>query len=169
MFGTPCIIEEIPIGYRSTVRFLERVADALGIPAPSSLPESPDTAEAVASFAGRNIAIVSGPTRAVSVTRFLAGYGIAPRLVVVDFDSQVRDKIGGLVHPEGEVLIEPDHDLIVRKLREHSIDLVLGGMLEHPVAKALGIEHVDIMHGGQKTVGFAGENNLVRLCRKKEE
>jgi nitrogenase molybdenum-iron protein alpha/beta subunit len=119
------------------------------------------------SLRNRHIAIVSGPTRAVSVTRFLAEYGVVPRLVVVDFDSSVQEKIKFLVHPAGEVLIEPNHELIVQKLKEHAIDLLIGGMLEQPIAKALSIEHIDIMHGSQKTVGFAGAHNLVRLCCKK--
>jgi nitrogenase molybdenum-iron protein alpha/beta subunit len=66
-----------------------------------------------------------------------------------------------------EILIEPEHDRIVQKLREHNIDLLIGGMLEMPIAKALGIEHLDIMHGSQRTVGFAGAQNLTRLlCGK---
>jgi len=165
--GTPYIIEEIPIGYRSTIRFLERVAENLGIPALVSPPDGQDLIPDIASLRHRHIAIVSGPTRAVSMTRFLAEYGIVPRLVVVDYDSSAQEKIKSLVHPAGEVLIEPNHELIMQKLKEHSIDLLIGGMLEQPIAKALGIEHIDIMHGSQKTVGFAGAHNLARLCCKK--
>ena len=166
--GTPYIIEELPIGYQSTIRFLEHVAENLGIPALVLPPDSHDEVPDITSLKYRHIAIISGPTRAVSVTRFLAEYGITPRLVVVDFDSSVLEKIKILVHPAGEVLIEPDHELIIQKLQEHAIDLLIGGMLEQPVAKALGIEHIDIMHGSQKTVGFAGAHNLARLCCKKE-
>jgi len=164
--GTPYIIEEIPIGYHSAIRFLERVAENLGIPAPVLLPpEGPDLAGT--SLNHRHIAIVSGPTRAVSMTRFLTESGIVPRLVVVDFDSSVQEKIRFLIEPTGEVLIGPGHEIIVQKLKEHTIDLLIGGMLEQPIAKALGIEHIDIMHGSQKTVGFAGAHNLARLlCAK---
>jgi len=102
------------------------------------------------------------------MTRFLADYGIVPRLVVVDFDSSVQEKILCLIHPEGEVLIEPGHELIMEKVKEHDIDLLIGGMLEQPIAKALAIEHVDIMHGSQKTIGFAGAHNLARLCCKRK-
>ncbi len=165
--GTPYIVEEIPIGHHSTIRFLERVAENLGIPAPDSLPKTPDPVPDATSLRNRRIAIIGGPTRAVSVTRFLAEYGVVPRLVVVDFDSSVKEKIECLVQPAGEVLIEPDQELILQKLREHTIDLLLGGMLEHPVAKALGIEHIDIMHGSERTVGFSGAENLVRLCCRK--
>ena len=165
--GTPYVLEEIPIGYHSTIRFLERVAENLGIPALVAPPEGPDLVPDDISLRNRHIAIVSGPTRAVSMTRFLAEYGIIPRLVVVDFDSSVQEKIKFLVNPEGEVLIEPNHELIVQKLKEHAIDLLIGGMLEQPIAKALSIEHIDIMHGSQKTVGFAGAHNLVQLCCKK--
>ena len=67
------------------------------------------------------------------------------------------------------MLIEPPHELIIRKIKEHAIDLLIGGMLEQPVANALGIEHIDIMHGSLKTVGFAGAHNLARLCCKKRD
>ena len=164
--GTPYIVEEIPIGYHSTIRFLERVAENLGIPAPVAPTGGQDHVPDMTSLRHRHIAIVSGPTRAVSMTRFLAEYGVVPRLVVVDFDSSVQEKIRSLIHPAGEVLIEPDHELIVQKLKEHAIDLLIGGMLEQPIAKALSIEHIDIMHGSQKTVGFAGAHNLEQLLCK---
>jgi nitrogenase molybdenum-iron protein alpha/beta subunit len=143
------------------------VAENLGIPAPVSPPGSPDLGPDIASLRHRHIAIVSGPTRAVSMTRFLAEYGVVPRLVVVDFDSSVQEKIKSLIHPPGEVLIEPPHELVVQKLKEHSIDLLIGGMLEQPIAQALAIEHIDIMHGSQKTIGFAGAHNLEQLLCKK--
>jgi light-independent protochlorophyllide reductase B subunit len=164
-YGTPYILEEIPIGYHATTRFLSRVAENLGIT--TVLPESPGRTVDCTPLRHRRIAIVSGPTRAVAMTRFLAECGVAPRLVVIDFDGSAREKIEDLVQPVGEVLVEPQHELIVAKLREHKIDLLIGGMLELPVAKALGIEHIDMMHGSQKTVGFIGAENLIRLCRRK--
>jgi nitrogenase molybdenum-iron protein alpha/beta subunit len=165
--GTPYIIEEIPIGNRSTCQFLVRVAEKLGISCPADLLESPDKMPDYSFLKYRNIAIVSGPTRAVSMTRFLAEYDVVPRLIVVDFDSSVKEKIHPFVQSACEVLIEPDNKLIMEKLKEHKIDLLIGGMLEHPIAKLLGIEHFDIMHGGQKTVGFTGAINLLNLlCNK---
>lgn len=168
LYGTPYIIEEIPIGHKATKRFLSRVAGTLGIPVPAGLPEGTATELVGAALRHRRIAIVSGPTRAVSMTRFLAEYGVVPRLVVVDFDSSVQETIGPLIRPEGELLIEPDHGLILQKLREHGIDLLLGGMLEHPIAQALAIGHIDIMHGNAETVGFAGAENLLRLCCRRD-
>ena len=167
--GTPFIIEEIPIGYSATIRFLNRVAEQLGIPGPADLPEDPGQVPDCRSLRDRRIAIAGGPTRAVSMTRFLAEYGAGPRLVIVDFDSSVQEKIGSLVRADGEILIEPDHELIVQKLKEHEIDLLIGGMLELPIAKYLGIGHLDIMHGSEKTLGFSGARNLARLlCNKKD-
>jgi nitrogenase molybdenum-cofactor synthesis protein NifE len=164
--GTPYIIEEIPIGYTSTVLFLERVAENLDIPVPL-LQAGQDLTADMDSLRHRHIAIVSGPTRAVSMSRYLAELGAFPRLVVVDFDSNVQEKIKSLIHPSGEVLIEPGHELIMQKLKEHTINLLIGGMLEKPIATTLGIDHLDMMHGSQKTVGFAGACNLFQmLCRK---
>jgi len=165
--GTPWIIEEIPIGYRSTVWFLERVAGALGIPAFVAPPAGLDKAPDCSFLKSRHIAIISGPTRAVSMVRFLFEYNVVPRLVVVDFDSSVQEKIRCLGLPAGEVLIEPDQEQIMEKLREHKIDLLIGGMLEQPIAKALSIDHIDIMHGSQQTIGFAGAHNLARLLKDK--
>lgn len=167
--GTPYIIEEFPIGHQLTIRFLKRVAETLGIPAPVSLMDNGAGSGDVVSLRQRRIAIISGPTRAVSMTRFLLECGVIPRLVVVDFAGSVKEKLECLVNPTGEVLIEPDHELIVHKLKEHAIDLILGGMLEQPVAKSLGVQHIDMMHGSQKTVGAAGARNLIRLCCQKEQ
>ena len=163
--GVPYTIEEIPIGHQATTLFLSRVAGSLGIPIPG--PVEPDQVPDSRLLRGRRIAIVSGPTRAVSMTRFLNEIGVPPRLVVVDIDSSVREKIEKLVSPEGEVLIEPSCDLILQKLEEHQIDLLIGGMLELPLARARGIDHIDMMHGSQKTVGPAGAANLVRLCGRR--
>lgn len=167
--GTPYIIEEFPIGHQLTIRFLKRVAETLGIPAPVSLMDNGAGSGDAVSLRHRRIAIISGPTRAVSMTRFLLECGVIPRLVVVDFAGSVKEKLECLVNPTGEVLIEPDHELIVHKLKEHAIDLILGGMLEQPVAKSLGVQHIDMMHGSQKTVGAAGARNLIRLCCQKEQ
>jgi light-independent protochlorophyllide reductase B subunit len=165
--GTPFILEEIPIGYHSTIRFLKLVAGTLGIPATALSHTDLDKVPDCSFLTSRRIAIISGPTRAISLVRFLAEYNVVPRLVVVDFDSSVQEKIRCLGVPAGEVLIEPDHELIVQKLKEHKIDLLIGGMLEQPLAKALSIDHIDIMHGSQQTVGFAGAQNLARLLRGK--
>lgn len=165
--GTPCIVEEIPIGYHSTIRFLERVAEALGIPSTVTPPPGLDRIPDCSFLRSRHIAIISGPTRAVSLIRFLAEYNVVPRLVVVDFDSSVQEKIRCQGLSAGEVLIEPNHELIVQKLKEHEIDLLIGGMLEQPIARALSIDHIDIMHGSQQTVGFAGAHNLARLLERK--
>jgi len=165
--GTPYIVEEIPTGYRSSLRFLERVADALGVPAPGSLPAGHANAPDCRFLASRRIALVSGPTRAISMVRFLAEYQVVPRLVIVDADPASGEKIRGMGIPTGEVLIGPGHELIVQKLREHDIDLLIGGMLELPLAKELSIDHIDIMHGSELTAGFSGAENLARLIRKK--
>jgi light-independent protochlorophyllide reductase B subunit len=169
LFGTPYIVEEIPIGYHATIRFLERVTEALGIPATVAPPAGLDRIPDCSFLQSRHIAIISGPTRAISMIRFLAEYHVVPRLVVVDFDSSVQEKIRCQYALAGEVLIEPNHELILQKLREHEIDLLIGGMLEQPLAKALSIDHIDIMHGSQQTVGFAGAHNLARLLGKKDQ
>jgi len=160
--GIPYIIEELPIGIDATRQFLLRVTKALGLKELPDIPHERVVADYPA-FKNRRIALVSGPTRAISMTRFFAELGIEPRLIIVDFDSNISEKLRSLALTNCEVLIEPDQDRIVQKLREHNIDLLIGGMMELPVAKALGIEHLDIMHGSQRTIGFDGAKNLIHL------
>jgi len=166
MCGTPYIIEEIPMGVHATRQFLERVTKAVGL---EELPDIHEDCSAVdcSPYKNRRIALVSGPTRAISMTRYFVELGIEPRLIVVDFHSTISEKLGSLALTNCEVLIEPDQDLIIRKLRELKIDLLIGGMLELPLAKALGIEHLDIMHGSQRTIGFDGAKNLNNLLFRK--
>jgi light-independent protochlorophyllide reductase B subunit len=160
--GTPWIIEELPIGADATRQFLMRVNKALGL---QEIPDIPQERFAVdySSFKDRRIALVSGPTRAISMTRFFIEHGIDPILIIVDFDSNISEKLRSLALTGCEILIEPGQDLIVQKLKEKKIDLLIGGMMELPVAKALGIEHLDIMHGSQRTIGFEGAKNLIHL------
>ena len=160
--GTPWITEELPIGVGATRQFLMRVNKALGL---EQIPVIPQERFAVdySSFKDRRIALVSGPTRAISMTRFFIEHGIDPMLIIVDFDSNISEKLRSLALTGCEILIEPEQDLIVQKLKEKKIDLLIGGMMELPVAKALGIEHLDIMHGSQRTIGFAGAKNLIHL------
>ena len=160
--GTPWIIEELPIGVDATRKFLVRVNKALGL---QEIPDIPQERFAVdySSLKDRRIALVSGPTRAISMTRFFIEHGIDPILIIVDFDSNISEKLRSLALTGCEILIEPEQDLIMQKLKEKKIDLLIGGMMELPVAKALGIEHLDIMHGSQRTIGFEGAKNLIHL------
>jgi hypothetical protein len=41
-------------------------------------------------------------------------------------------------------------------------------MLERPIASQLGSMHLDIMHGSEKTVGFAGADALLKRLRGEE-
>ena len=187
-FGTPFIVEEFPIGSRATVSFLERVASALGIPfspgclageraagacsSPEPGPEqdasSPGGIPSGLASSGRRglslrVAVVGGPTRSVSMVRFLRDSGLEPVLVVVDFDAGTREKLAGLAIPGLEILIEPSQEEILSRLSALGVDLIIGGMAERPLAALLGIPHLDMMHGSQKTACFAGERELTRL------
>ncbi|MDK2889513.1 MAG: hypothetical protein PWR21_144 [Methanoculleus sp.] len=165
--GTPFIVADIPVGHAATVRFLDRIAESLGLPRYAG--QDPDTDGACREvLAGRRVAIVSGPTRAISMTFFLADLGLAPSLIVVDFDSDTLERLKDLAGPECEILIEPEQEEIREKLEACRIDLVFGGMLEKPLAASLGIEHLDMMHGSQRTLGFAGAEHLIAALEKQK-
>jgi nitrogenase molybdenum-cofactor synthesis protein NifE len=163
-FDMPYIIEELPIGYEATSRFLAHVADALGVSLdldatlPTHHVEAPE-------IMGKRVAVIGGPTRAISVTNFLKEYGVEPALIVSDFDVNTAARLSGLVSERCEVLIAPEHEIILERCKAQHIDLILGGMLERPIASHLGIAHLDIMHGSEKTVGFAGADALLKRLR----
>jgi len=92
--------------------------------------------------------------------RFLRDSGADPVLLVVDFDSGTREKLEGLGIGGLEVLVEPTQEEILSRLSALGIDLIVGGMSERPLASMLGIPHVDMMHGSQRTACFAGERHL---------
>jgi nitrogenase molybdenum-cofactor synthesis protein NifE len=165
--GTPFIVADIPVGHAATIRFLDSVADALGIGRYPLRDEGGDELCREA-LAGRRVAIVSGPTRAIGMTRFLADLGLAPSLIVVDFDPGNLERLSGLAGPGCEILVEPEQEVIRERLLAGRIDLIFGGMLERPLAASLGIEHLDMMHGSQRTLGFEGAKHIAEaLTREK--
>ncbi len=163
--GTPFIIADIPIGHAATLRFLDHVSASLGIVHHAALDPGIDGA-CHAALAGRRVAIVSGPTRAISMTLFLAEFGLSPVLIVVDFDSDTLMRLRDLAGPECEILIEPEQEEIRERLEACRVDLIFGGMLEKPLAVSLGIEHLDMMHGSQRTLGPAGAEHLIAALTK---
>lgn len=163
--GVPFIIADIPIGYAATLRFLDHVSATLGIV--HHVAEEPGIDDACrTALAGRRVAIVSGPTRAISMTLFLAEFDLSPTLVIVDFDSDTLARLRDLVGPECEILIEPEQEEIRERLEACRIDLIFGGMLEKALAASLGIEHLDMMHGSQRTLGPAGGEHLIAALTK---
>ncbi len=120
---------------------------------------------AVPTVVGRRVAVIGGPTRAIAVTNFLKECGIEPTLIVSDFDVNTAARLSGLVSERCEVLIAPEHETILERCKAQRVDLIVGGMLERPIASSLGAEHLDIMHGSEKTVGFAGADALLKRLR----
>jgi len=174
-FGTPYIVEDFPIGARAAVSFLGRVTSALGIPldperlASEPVPATPprdgnrNGVSPGSPPRGLRVAVIGGPTRTVSLVRFLNESGIEPVLAVVDFDAGAREKLEDLGIAGLEILIEPSQEEILSRLRALGVNLLIGGMLERPMAAMLGIEHLDIMHGSQRTACFAGERELAGI------
>jgi len=186
-FGTPCLIEEFPIGARAAVSFLSHVTSALGLPfSPQCLdreggaegsPVQVSAGEKAGHIAGGiprgsespdaqvrplRVAVIGGPTRAVSMCRFLHDSGLDPVLLVVDFDTGTREKLAGLGIRDLEILVEPSQEEILSRLSALGVDLIIGGMAERPLAAMLGISHIDMMHGSQRTACFAGERELLK-------
>jgi nitrogenase molybdenum-cofactor synthesis protein NifE len=159
-FGMPSITIPLPIGYRSTQRFLEEVGLALDIPVPPGVIPPPAD---IPRLGDQRVAIIGGPTRAISFTRFLQEQGCEPVLVAVDHDSPCLSALATSLGPGTVLLIEPGEEELERSIRDQGITLILGGMLERPVADGLGIRSIDIMHGCAETVGVGGAENLCRM------
>lgn len=166
-FDMPYIIEELPIGHQATRRFLAHVANALGMSV--DLDALCPALVAVPPVVGRRVAVIGGPTRAIAVTNFLKECGIEPALIVSDFDVNTAARLSELVSERCEVLIAPEHETIMERCKVQRVDLIVGGMLERPIASRLGVDHLDIMHGSEKTVGFAGADALLKRLRGDEK
>jgi nitrogenase molybdenum-iron protein alpha/beta subunit len=165
-FGMPYISIPLPMGYEATRGFLEKVGKALDIPViPADIPIPPSPG--LHTLDDQRIAIIGGPTRAISLTHFLQELGCEPVLIAVDHDAGCLSGLRTLVSPGVQILIEPLEEEIERKLRDLGVTLILGGMLERPVADELGIRSIDIMHGCAQTVGIEGAEHLCRVLREK--
>jgi nitrogenase molybdenum-iron protein alpha/beta subunit len=161
-FGTPYLIMDLPIGTQATDRFCSQIEEALGLPHRFASPTPPPVIPILPS---RRIALIGGPTRAVAFTRFLQELGQEPVLIVLDFDTgETQKRIRELTGCE--ILVEPDQERIIEMVREKKVDLILGGMLERALAGMLGIEHFDMMHGSQKTVGEEGRRTLIQVLQR---
>jgi len=171
-FGTPFIIEEFPIGARAAGTFLGHVASALGLPfSPHCLAAEIGAEDPAPGGSGHppdaqarpiRAAVIGGPTRAIPMCRFLRDAGLEPVLLVVDFDSGTLEKVAGLGIRDLEVLIEPTQEEILSRLSALRVDLIVGGMAERPLASMLGISHIDMMHGSQRTACFTGGRELLK-------
>ena len=175
-YGTPFIVVPFPIGAVAARSFLEQVTSALGLPFdPGCLAGEtggPGKAREVMPSGERageevrpplRVAVIGGPTRAVSMCRFLRDSGIDPVLLVVDFDAGVGEAFAAGDLQNIEVLVAPPQEEILARLSALDIDLVIGGMAERPLASMLGIRHLDMMHGSQRTACFAGERELAAI------
>ncbi|MDD5048719.1 MAG: nitrogenase component 1, partial [Methanoregulaceae archaeon] len=96
-----------------------------------------------------------------------AGIGIEPALVVIDTDSGNVDRIRELAGERCLILVSPEQNEIREALADCRIDLLVGGMMELPLCTGMGIRHMDMMHGSQKTVGEAGTRNLLSVLAEK--
>jgi len=162
-FGTPYRVLDLPIGKIATDSFLMRIGEELGVdPAPAMRGSN-----MVADFnTDVRIALFCGPTRAVAFSKFFSVLGYTPRLIVVDFSSPSLEHIREIIGDECELLEDPDHEEIIQKLQYHRINLVFGGLAERSLAGMLGIPHIDMMHGDQKTIGYEGANRLISLMKE---
>jgi nitrogenase molybdenum-cofactor synthesis protein NifE len=157
--GIPFLITDLPIGREATAKFSRTVAAALEIATGNELQEIPS----LPVLPRKRIAIIGGPTRAIAMTAFLKELGIEPALIVLDFDTGTEMRLREMAGCE--ILVEPDQNLVIQKLREKQVDLIMGGMLERSIAAMLDIEHFDMMHGSQKTVGSEGMKILLQVLK----
>ncbi|OPX66247.1 MAG: light-independent protochlorophyllide reductase subunit B [Methanoregulaceae archaeon PtaB.Bin056] len=160
-FGTPFIRTVYPVGAGLSREFLQDVASALGISTAPDIPE-PAAGETQIPHMAR-IALFSGPTRAIALARFLSSHGISPSVIVLDFGNTFADEVKKAAGDGCTVLISPRWDEIEDAMRAHRIDLVLGGLMERPIAAKLGIPLIDVMHGSLLTAGPEGGSCVLRM------
>jgi len=164
MFGTPFIRTVYPVGAGLSREFLEDVASALGVSKSPDIDEPPKGGPNMDCRA--RIALFSGPTRAIALARFLSSHGVSPSVIVLDFGEPFANEVKDAAGNGCAVLISPGWEEIEEALESHRIDLVLGGLMEHPIAAKLGIPLIDVMHGSMLTAGPQGGAFLLRLIMK---
>jgi len=164
-FGTPYIATSLPIGTLATDEFLEKIRSGISLPPDrGSQRAEPGLPELDPSL---RIAIFSGPTRAIALSRFLSDLSCPPRLIVLDFPPPSPDLIREVAGDACTILVEPAYHEINEALAGEEISLILGGMLERPLASLHAIRLIDVMHGSQRTVGYEGAAILARLISEK--
>lgn len=163
-FGTPCIRTVFPVGAALSREFLHDVASALGI---SSIPPIPDCKSNMAMLPDPpRIALFSGPTRAIALGRFLSSQGIVPALIFLDLETPLIEEVRAAAGTGCAVMVGQGWDSIEDLIRAHDIDLLIGGLMERPIAAVLNLPLIDVMHGSQKTAGPDGGEAILELIRK---
>ena len=163
-YDTPYIRVTFPIGAALSREFLAQAASALGI---SPVPPVPDDDERAGDITNPpSIAIFSGPTRALALSRFLSSHGMAPALIVLDFETSLLDEIRRTAGLGCTVLVSPGWDALDDLMRSNHPGLLIGGLMERPLAARLGIPLIDVMHGSQRTAGPEGGEDVLRLIRE---
>jgi nitrogenase molybdenum-cofactor synthesis protein NifE len=164
-FGTPYIRCVFPIGAELSQEFLIHVASALNISSvPSLLVQSPETS---APLHPPHVALFAGPTRAIALARFLSIHGMAPVMIILDFETPLISDVRVAAGDECTLLVSPDWDDIEDSLKSHRIGLIIGGLMERPLAARLGIPLIDVMHGSQRTAGPEGGNAVLSMIRER--
>lgn len=162
-FKTPYIRTVFPVGTALSREFLQKTASALGI---SPVPTLPDTSEKAGLLSRPpRIALFSGPTRALALGRFLSSQGIAPVLIVLDFETPLIEEIKTAAGSGCSVAVSPGWDAIEDLIRAHGIDILIGGLMERPIAATLNLPLIDVMHGSQRTAGATGGEAILTIIR----
>lgn len=163
-FGTPYTRTVFPVGVALSREFLHDVASVLGIP---SVPPIPEYADKMAVLQNPpRIALFSGPTRAIALGRFLSLQGIVPALIFLDFETPLIEEVREAAGTGCSVMVGQRWDSIEDLIRAHDINLLIGGLMERPIAAALNLPLIDVMHGSQKTAGPEGGEAILELIRK---
>ncbi|MDR3209492.1 MAG: nitrogenase, partial [Oscillospiraceae bacterium] len=175
-FGTPYIIDTLPIGTRSTNRWLRGIAAFFGLEETAERVLALENAELAAALepfravlAGKRVYVGGGETRILTTADFFASE-LGMELVGVkahNVDRFVEELLGELHEPELQINVaagQPAEELnILSKLKP---DLYCGHMGANGWVARLGIPTLPLFGQALNYMGYSGAYELARKAAK---
>jgi nitrogenase molybdenum-iron protein beta chain len=176
--GVPCEILDLPIGFKATDRFVDRLRKTAGINVPDALSEERGQLLDIVTdmhqyFYGKKVALAGDPDQLVALTEFLVSIDIWPIHIVSgttgkEFEARIREITKDVPHPVN-VGIPGDMFLLHQWIKNEPVDLLIGNTYMKYMARdediplvRFGFPILDrIGHSYFPTVGYRGGMRLL--------
>jgi len=176
--GVPCEILDLPIGFKATDRFVDRLRKTAGINVPDTLNgERGQLLDIVTDmhqyFYGKKVALAGDPDHLVALTEFLVSIDMWPIHIVsgttgTEFEARIRAITANVPHPVN-IGVPGDLFLLHQWVKNEPVDLLMGNTYLKYMARdediplvRYGFPILDrIGHSYFPTVGYRGGMRLL--------
>jgi nitrogenase molybdenum-iron protein beta chain len=174
----PCEILDLPIGFKSTDRFVDTLRKTAGINVPDSLTEERGQLLDIVTdmhqyFYGKKVALAGDPDQLIALTEFLVSIDMWPIHIVTGtsgkkFETRIREITQNVPHPVN-VGVPGDMFLLHQWIKNEPVDLLMGNTYMKYIARdediplvRFGFPILDrIGHSYFPTVGYRGGMRLL--------